>query len=288
MASAELGPFPRVAIVGFGLIGGSIGLAIKRRWPKGHVIAIDEKSVVETALQSGAADAGGNGVAMCKEATLVVLAAPVLQNIEIVQRLGEFVSPDCLVTDVGSTKRAMVAAASRVPDVKFIGGHPMAGAARGGLAAARADLFDGHAWILTPDARHADQLEPLERFVHGVGGIPHIMSADLHDRLVGAVSHLPQLTATVLMHVVGRLAGDAGFELAGPGLADTTRLAESPADIWRDITATNEETLREALDAMIAALTELRNDLADRNKVDAIFASAAQWRQALQRARGDA
>jgi prephenate dehydrogenase len=252
------------------------------------VIAIDEQSVVETARRSGVADAGGNGVAMCKDATLVVLAAPVLQNMEIVQRLGEFLAPDCLVTDVGSTKRAMVAAASRVPDVKFIGGHPMAGGARGGLAAARADLFDGHAWILTPDARHADQLEPLERFVHGLGAIPHIMSADLHDRLVGAVSHLPQLTATVLMHVVGRLAGDAGFELAGPGLADTTRLAESPADIWRDITATNEDTLREALDAMIAALTELRNDLADRAKVDAIFASAAQWRQALQRARGDA
>jgi prephenate dehydrogenase len=288
MASAEHSPFPRVAVVGFGLIGGSIGLAIKRRWPKSRVVAIDETSVIDTAVRSGAADTGGNGVALCKDAALVVLAAPVLQNIEIVQRLGEFVPSDCLVTDVGSTKRAMVAAAARVPDIKFVGGHPMAGASRGGLAAARPDLFDGHAWILTPDARHVDQLEPLERFVHGLGGVPHIMSAELHDRLVGAVSHLPQLTATALMHVVGRLAGDAGFELAGPGLADTTRLAESPADIWRDITATNEETLRDALDAMIATLTELRNDLADRGKVDAIFASAAQWRHALRRARGDA
>jgi prephenate dehydrogenase len=282
------GPFARVAIVGCGLIGGSVGLAIKRRWASSVVVAIDRKAAVDAALHAHAADAGGEALALAKDAALVILSAPILQNIEMLERLPGIVSSNALVTDVGSTKRMMVAAAARVPGLRVLGGQPMSGAARGGLAAARADLFDGHPWILTPDAHEVEHLERLETFVRGLGAVPHIMAADLHDRLVGAVSHLPQLTATVLMHVVGRLAGDAGFELAGPGLADTTRLADSPPAIWRDITATNEETLREALDAIIRTLTDLRNDLADGDKVDALFTSAAQWRHALQRARGDA
>jgi prephenate dehydrogenase len=112
------------------------------------------------------------------------------------------------------------------------------------------------------------------------------MSADLHDRLVGAVSHLPQITASELMHVVGRLAGDAGLELAGPGLVDTTRLAASPAQIWRDIAATNEDTLRDGLDAPIRTLTELRDALGDGQGIDSVFTSATRWREALLRARG--
>ena len=94
---------------------------------------------------------------------------------------------------------------------------------------------------MTPSPEDAGWLARLDAFVTGLGAVPHIMSADLHDRLVGAVSHLPQVTASALMHVVGRLAGDTGLELAGPGLVDTTRLAASPADIWRDIAATNDD-----------------------------------------------
>jgi len=113
------------------------------------------------------------------------------------------------------------------------------------------------------------------------------MSAELHDRLVAAISHLPQLTASALMHVVGNLAGDTGFQLAGAGLVDTTRLAGSPPHIWRDIAATNEEPLREALDALIRTLTDLRDGLGNGDKVDAVFTSAGRWRDALLHARGD-
>jgi prephenate dehydrogenase len=281
-------PFSRVAIVGIGLIGGSIALAVKRRWPASVVTAVDEQTVVDAAVRARAADTGGDQLALVRDADLVVLAAPIRQNIGVVEQLRAFLPLRALVTDVGSTKRAMVRAAREVPGLSFIGGHPMAGAARGGLPAARADLFDGHPWILTPDPNQTEEIGRLDAFVSGLGGVPHIMTPDLHDRLVGAVSHLPQLTASVLMHVVGRLAGDAGFELAGAGLVDTTRLADSPPTIWRDITATNEETLREALDALIRTLTDLRNHLGDGDKVDAIFTSAAQWRHALLRARGDA
>jgi prephenate dehydrogenase len=262
--------FRRIAIVGFGLIGGSIARAASRRWPSIQIVPIET-----------------DGLAAVAGADLVVLAAPVLANIALLADLPAHVSPATIVTDTGSTKRATIAAAQRVPSLTFIGGHPMAGAARGGLAQARADLFDGRPWILTPPASQpADSLLRLEGFVHGLGGVPHIMTPELHDRFVGAVSHLPQLTASALMHVVGTLAGDAGLELAGAGLYDTTRLATSPAGVWRDVASTNEDVLREALDTLIATLLELRDSLGSGRAIDEVFTSACRWRETLDRARG--
>jgi prephenate dehydrogenase len=264
--------FKRLAVVGFGLIGGSIAQAASRRWPSTEIVSIEV----------GASLGGVAG------ADLVVLAAPVLANIALLSELPGRISPDTLVTDTGSTKRAIVAAAQGVPSVAFIGGHPMTGAARGGIAQARAALFDGRPWILTPTANYSpESLARLEQFVEGLGAVPHIMTPELHDRFVGAVSHLPQLTASALMHVVGKLAGDAGLELAGAGLYDTTRLATSPPDIWRDVAATNEDVLRDALDTLIATLTELRDSLGSGQAIDEVFTSACRWREALERARGE-
>jgi prephenate dehydrogenase len=286
-AATEPGPFTRIAIAGFGLIGGSIALAIKRKWPSSLVIAIDQKPVLEAAMRVHAADVGGDTLVMAGDADLVVLAAPVLQNIALLEQLPEYLPPTTVVTDVGSTKRLIVTAADRNASLTFIGGHPMSGAASGGFIAARPDMFDGRPWILTPGTRHGEAVEKLEAFVTGVGAVPHIMTADLHDRLVGAVSHLPQITASVLMHVVGKLAGDTGLELAGPGLVDTTRLASSPPEIWRDIAASNEDVLRDALDALIKTLTDVRASLGDGEKIEALFTSASKWRDALVRGRGE-
>lgn len=263
--------FERVAIVGFGLIGGSIAQAASRRWPTIDIVPIEPDL----------------GLAAVAGADLVILAAPVRANIALLAELPLHLAPAAIVTDTGSTKRATIAAAERAPSVAFIGGHPMAGAARGGIAQARADLFDGRPWILTPPASHApDSLMRLEAFVQGLGAVPHIMTPELHDRFVGAVSHLPQLTASALMHVVGKLAGDAGLELAGAGLHDTTRLATSPPGVWRDVAATNEDVLRDALDALIATLTELRDSLGSGQAIDEVFTSACRWREALNRAQG--
>jgi prephenate dehydrogenase len=273
--------FTRVAIVGFGLIGGSIALAIKRRWPASLVVAVDRKPVIEAAMRVHAADVGGDSLVMAGDVDLVILAAPVRENIRLLPELPEHLQPTTLVTDVSSTKRQIVAAADAVPSLSFVGGHPMSGAATAGFSGARADLFDGRPWILTPRAHHPDSLQRLETFIAGLGGVTRIMTPALHDRLVGAVSHLPQLTASALMHVVGRLAGDAGLELAGAGLRDTTRLAGSPSEIWRDIAATNEDVLREALDDLIFTLSQLRDSLTDGGKIDEIFTSAIRWRQAL-------
>lgn len=259
--------FSRVAIVGVGLIGGSIARAAAAAWPSIQIVPLD----------------AGDDLARVSGADLVVLAAPVLANIAILPGLPRHLSPGTLVTDVSSTKRLITAAAGAVPGLAFIGGHPMAGAARGGAVNARADLFQGRPWILTPGVEDAGPVQRLETFVSGLGGVPHIMTPELHDRFVGAVSHLPQLTASALLHVVGTLAGDAGLEIAGPGLFDTTRLAASPAGVWKDVAATNHDMLRPALDALIAALSEMRDSLETGEGIEAVFTSACRWRQALDR-----
>ena len=263
------GPFPRVAIVGVGLLGASIARATLRKWPSVEIISID----------------AGDRASQTARADLVVLAAPVLSNVARLAELAAHVGPEAVVTDVGSTKRLIVAAAAAVPGLTFIGGHPMAGSARGGAANARTDLFDGRPWILTPGAGQTRALQQLEEFVVGLGGVPHIMTPELHDRFVGAVSHLPQLTASALMHVVGKLAGDAGLELAGRGLDDSTRLAASPVNIWKDIASTNHDVLKDALDALIATLTEMRDTLETGEGIDAVFTSACRWRDTLDRMR---
>ena len=286
-AQGEAPIFARVAVVGFGLIGGSIALAIKRTWPSSLVVAVDRKPVIEAAMRAYAADVGGDALDLAGDVDLVMLCAPVLQNIALLPDLPQFIRPDTLVTDVSSTKRLIVATAAEVPSLQFVGGHPMAGAAAAGFTAARAEMFDGHPWILTPRREHTTRVADLERFVQGLGAVPHVMNADLHDRFVAATSHLPQLAVSALMHVVGNLAGDAGLELAGAGLRDTTRLASSPASVWKDIAATNADEIRDALDALIETLTRLRGDLETGAAIEATFTSAARWRDALLKARGE-
>jgi prephenate dehydrogenase len=161
----------------------------------------------------------------------------------------------------------------------------MAGDVRSGAANARADLFEGRPWILTPGPNHTADLRRLEEFVQGLGAVPHVMTPELHDRFVGAVSHLPQLTASALMHVVGKLAGDAGLEIAGRGLHDTTRLAGSSPAVWRDIAMTNQDVLRSALDTLIGTLGEMRDSLDTGDGVDTVFTSACRWRDTLDRGR---
>jgi prephenate dehydrogenase len=250
------------------LIGGSIQQAARRTWPSIDIAPID--------VQDDLSRVAG--------AELVILAAPVRTNIGLLEELPPRLAANAIVTDTGSTKRAIVAAAAALPSLTFIGGHPMAGAARGGAANARADLFHGRPWILTPGRDDpGDAVAQLESFVAGLGASPHVMTPELHDRFVGAVSHLPQLTASALMHAVGMLAGDAGLEIASAGLMDTTRLATSPPDVWKDVAATNQDFLREALDVLIQTLTDLRDGLDNGESIDAVFTSACRWRTTLDR-----
>jgi len=276
--------FDKIGIVGLGLIGGSIALRARELWPSSLVIAVDQKDVLEAAMRLHAIDVAADDLVVLAEADLVVLAAPVRQNIELLAELDDNVRQPAIITDTGSTKRDVVAAAAQLPPrFTFIGGHPLAGAAQGGLERARPDLFEGRPWILTTKASdHSAPLDKLSAFVRGLGAEPRVMEAAAHDRLLAYLSHLPQLTARALMHVVGDAVGQDGLSLAGRGLSDTTRLAASPDDIWKDIAATNRDEIGPALDALIEVLQSLRADLAEGDRLAEIFTDARRWRERLK------
>lgn len=288
-------PFPSIAIVGLGLIGGSIALGVRERWPGSRVFGVDTEAVVAHALGSGAIDRSVDSIAALPEASLVILAAPVRQNIDLLRQIARWTDPgrparsdpstrSVVVTDVGGTKREIVKAARDLPasSMTFVGGHPLGGGERGGFAFARPDLFAGRPWIFTPDGRGSSEaVERLSRFVDGLGARPSIVSAEEHDRLMAFLSHLPQLTASALMDTVGGAAQTEGLRMAGRGLVDTTRLASSPADVWRDICLTNADAIGEALDCLIERLTQLRGGLATGDAIDTIFTAAAKWRAEL-------
>jgi prephenate dehydrogenase len=276
--------FEKIGIVGLGLIGGSLALAARRAWPSALVIGVDRKDVVERAMRLHAVDVAADSPILLAEADVIVLAAPIRENIGLLGVLDEYVPQAAVVTDTGSTKREMVQAARSLPSrFTFVGGHPLGGSALGGLAHARADLFVGWPWILTPEEDTAGPaVERLSAFARAMGAEPRIMAADAHDRLLAFLSHLPQLTASALMRVVGEAVGEQGLALAGRGLADTTRLASSPADIWRDIVASNADQVGLALDELIAALQALREDLTTGERLTELFASASRWRGTLR------
>ena len=278
-------PFRRVAIYGLGLIGGSIGLALKARWPGVQVMAIDRPHVVDSAIRMRVADAGGDTLSVASDADLVVLAAPVLQNVAALARLAGDLHGRVVVTDVSSTKRTVTEAAAGLPArIAFVGGHPLSGAAVSGIEAARPDLFADRPWILTGTERvPSAAVEALTDFVLGMRAIPRLMDAVEHDRVLAYVSHLPQLSVSALMHVVGLGAGEEGLALAGRGLRDTTRLATSPAATWRDIVATNGDNIASALDELIAALQHIKAAAAAAPAdIDDLFVSAARWKGVLE------
>src|ERR671931_487024 len=205
--------FAKVGIVGLGLIGGSVALRARELWPTSLVIAVDNKDVLETAMRLHAIDVAADDLFVLAEADIVILAAPVKQNIALLEGLDEYVRQPAVVTDTGSTKREIVAAARALPPrFTFIGGQPLAGAARGGLEHARPDLFAGRPWLLTPadGARESGLGDPLEKlfaYIRALGAEPRTLTPDAHDRLLAYLSHLPQLTASALMRVVGDAVG---------------------------------------------------------------------------------
>jgi prephenate dehydrogenase len=274
--------FHRIGIVGLGLIGGSVALAARQIWPTSLVIGVDNKDVLETAMRLHAIDVAADDPVVLAEVDLVILAAPVKQNIALLGELDVHVRQAAVVTDTGSTKRAVVEAARALPPkFTFIGGHPLGGGAKGGLEHARPDLFKGRPWLLTPSREGGDAFEKLSAFIRALGAEPRALDAATHDRVLAFLSHLPQLTASALMQVVGDGVGREGLALAGRGLADTTRLASSPPEIWRDIAATNADEIGPALDVLIAMLQDLRRDLPAGDRLAEVFTGAAVWRRAL-------
>lgn len=269
-----------IAIVGVGLIGGSFGLALRRAGFGGEILGVSSESAIAQALERGAIDRGLPLAEAVPQADLIYLAQPIGRILDTLRRLDPLVRKDALITDAGSTKSAIAKLAQQViRRCQFLGGHPMAGKELRGVAAAEADLFVGRTYILTP-ARDADlQTEAaagLLDWIRRIGANPVVMSPDRHDLVVSLTSHLPQLVSTALAATVAEgleLPGD--LQAAGPGLIDTTRLARSAYEIWRDILATNTAAIDHALGAYIERLEHMRENLRTREMEREFEAGAA-------------
>jgi prephenate dehydrogenase len=264
------------------LIGGSLALAVRETWPRVRIVGVDRPAVLAHARGAGAIDEGVEHVSALGEVDLVVLAAPVRQNLRLLPDLASH-APAAVVTDVGSTKREIVKAAGLLGLApRFVGGHPIGGAERGGFGFARPDLFRGRPWVLTPEASTGTAAEDVvSRLAEGTGARVVRTTPAEHDRLMAYLSHLPQLAASALMDTVGASAHAEGLRLAGRGLVDTTRLASSPADVWRDICAANSDMLTGAIDQLIERLADMRADLQRGEAIQGIFDGAARWRSEL-------
>ena len=239
-------------IVGVGLIGGSFGLALRKAGFDGEILGVSSPRSIAEAERRGAIDRGVTLEEAAGSSDLLFLSQPIFGIIETLKKLDPLVRPDTLVTDAGSTKKVIVDEARRsLHRCAFLGGHPMAGKELRGVAAADPDLFRGRPWVLTADFAH-----PLRKWIAAFGAREIILDPAEHDRLVAWSSHLPQLTSTALAAVIAELAPDAA-KVAGPGLMDSTRLAMSSFDLWRDILETNQTEVFAALDAYIGKLQSL-------------------------------
>ncbi len=266
----------QITIIGVGLIGGSFAMALKKRRLAGRVIGCDRAAVVERARQMGAIDDGiQQPEAAISDSQTVLLATPVGAIIDMIERVGPLLSPDVLLTDVGSTKAEIVAKARAVfggeAGNRFLGGHPMAGKEHGGVESADAELFAGAGWALTPVTAAGAGQPPamVEQFIgllEGVGARPIFMAPALHDRLCAWVSHLPQMLATALAAEVAEEFHDTPdlLSMGGRSLREMTRLAQSPYSVWRDIALTNSSNIEEVLLRLEQRLAHIRENLRTR------------------------
>jgi prephenate dehydrogenase len=275
----------KVAVLGVGLIGGSIGLAARARLDA-RVAGFDpDPGTLERAQEAGAIDFAASSVAEAsEEAEIVICAAPVAALPQLAREALDAGGEDCVVTDVGSTKREIVAALGE--DERFIGGHPLAGAETSGVENARADLLEGARWYLTPTPHTGGVLyDRLQRALAELGARPQAIEAAMHDRLMATVSHLPHVIANVLVNqAAGELAADSErMPEVGPSLRDTTRVAGANPAIWGDIFATNSEAVAEAGEDVAARLTEAAKLLrsGDRDSVAEWHGRAADDRRRL-------
>jgi prephenate dehydrogenase len=255
----------RIAVLGVGLIGGSIGLAARGR-AAASVCGYDpDPRVCAAALQLGAIDTAAVDVpAAVAGADVVFAATPVSALPETVRIALDSAGPDCVVTDVGSTKRALADAGV---DERFIGGHPLAGAETSGVEHAREDLFDGATWYLTP-ARGSTAgvlYERLHALLRRFGAQPAAIDPETHDRLMACVSHLPHVLANLLVTQAAALLGAEGspsLPAVGPSFRDATRVAGASSAIWTDIYMSNRDALIAGVDELAARLQDVRSALA--------------------------
>jgi prephenate dehydrogenase len=259
----------KITIIGCGLIGGSIAFALKRRRSECSVACLDLSDRLPAIREAGVSDQIGtleDIATHVPDSSIVILATPVQSVLDTIARIGPFLRENTIVTDVGSTKKQIMAEAPKLfpAGVHFIGGHPMAGSERSGVEAADPLLFSDRVYALCPyPDTPSDALLTMIELVESLLAIPITIDPEEHDRIMAMVSHLPQLMAVALMHAA--LAGDAEHamldKLAGRGFLDMTRLAASDYGIWKGILETNAEAIGQAVDRFSKSLSFIYNGM---------------------------
>ena len=263
--------FKQVTIIGTGLIGGSLGLALKKRGLAGRIVGCDRAATLERAGDRGVIDDRVvNPADAVRGSELIVLAAPVLATLDLMARLGPALPSRSLVTDVGSTKLEITKRASKgfgkTAGQRFLAGHPMAGKEQSGVGYADPDLFEGAAWLFTPLPRqnvHAGMCGEFVQCVEKLGAKVAILDPADHDRFCAWISHLPQMISTALAAtLVDEFGSDAPMlDIGGRALRELTRISGSPYSMWRDIAITNRDNLSRALLKLEQRLAHIRENL---------------------------
>jgi prephenate dehydrogenase len=264
-------PIRQITIIGTGLIGGSLGLALKKYGFKGRIVGCDRGPVLDRAKEKGAIDeAHTHPFDAARNSEIVVLATPVGGTIEMIGLLGPSLSSQTLLTDVGSTKTEVLAAAEKVfgqnLNQRFLAGHPMAGKEQCGMEHADPELFQNAAWFFTPldgqDIYQGLSGEFVEQ-VSAIGARVATLNANDHDHLCAWISHLPQMIATALAATLVDEFGDQAplLEAGGRALREMTRIAGSPYSMWRDIALTNKSNLQDSLLKLEQRLAHIRENL---------------------------
>ncbi len=265
----------RISILGTGLLGTSVGLALRAARFEGHIAGWNRtREQAQLALTTGAIDSvAADAIEAARGSQVTVIAVPINATLDFMEKLAPVLGPEHLVTDVGSTKRVIAESASRLYNTPeraaFLPGHPMAGKERGGAALADANLFRGAVWLFTddPTARRSSDSAELVRnwrtWVTKMGAKTLDLDPVRHDELVAWVSHLPQFTATAMSALLEEEVGDAPElkDVGGRALREMTRLGASPYSMWRDIAHTNTEAIERALLALEQRLAHLRENL---------------------------
>jgi prephenate dehydrogenase len=267
-------PIRQITIVGTGLIGGSFALALRKRKFAGRIVGCDRESALKKAKMRGVIDDGfaepGDAV---RGSQLVMLATPVLAIVDLIGRLGPAMPASTLLTDVGSTKAAVVERALRVfgknAGKRFLGGHPMAGKENSGVDYADADLFQNAVWFLTPlPEQNLNQgiLAEFAGWIDQIGARIAMLPAEHHDRLCAWISHVPQMISTALAAALVEEFGEDAplLPAGGRALREMTRIAASPYSMWRDIAISNKKNLEDALIKVEQRLAHIRENLATR------------------------
>lgn len=278
-----------ITIIGLGVIGGSLGLAIKQADRRAVITGVGRQKRIDAAVRRGAIDYGTLSIpAAVHDADIVFICTPVYTILSLLPDIAKNIKPNAIVTDVGSTKAEITSRARKILKRKgiFVGGHPMAGSEGKGIDFADPLMFQNATYVLCVEPSQRKKISKLTALVHSIGARVRFLSAKEHDTVAAAISHLPQLVAVAMMNLAGKKnkSNPAFLQLAAGGFRDITRIASSPYDMWKDILGTNSKEIRSVIREFSSVLKAFDSSLRSakaQQRFAQQFTSAKKWRDAI-------